>query len=261
MDWVGLYYMMFCTKKFIYQGHGYQKGGKNGLLAFGRARFYVIQAARIKDNLSRILHAVLRRHLLVLRDKDVRHARVEQQLPRQAQRRDARPGLNVDDLAAALGHDVRHLQKMHRQRDEEARSRPVGEDAAWVAQSSADRAVVRRRRRRREQRGEDVGDAAQGGQGRGPEGLVDAAGAGDGADVVGAGGGAACFAEGAQAGFVVGEVVLGHGVAAGEEVAAVGVAEVACAVVHHHEHFLGVAAGAEDEEGVVRGRGVRWVIL
>lgn len=69
--------------------------------------------------------------------------------------------------------------------------------------------------------------------------------------VVRAGGRPARLAQGCEALLVVVDVVLRHGVAAGDEVAAVEVCEIAEAVVHHHEHLLCVASGAEDEEVVV----------
>lgn len=77
--------------------------------------------------------------------------------------------------------------------------------------------------------------------------------AGDDELVVRAGGRPPRLAQGGQALLVVVDVVFRHGVAAGDEVAAVEVGEVAEAVVHHHEHLFCVAAGAEDEEVVVYG--------
>lgn len=178
--------------------------------------------------------------------KRIRQPRVVEQLAGKAQRGDARPRLDVDEAHALLGHKPRHLEQMHGEGNEEARGRPVGEDARGQA------VVAGARLGRRQQRGEDVDDAAQGRRGGAPERLVDAARARDGPRVEAAGrGGAARAAEARELGLVVAQVVRRHVVAAGDEVAAVRAGEVAEAVVHHHEHLLGVAAGAEHEEEVV----------
>lgn len=80
---------------------------------------------------------------------------------------------------------------------------------------------------------------------------MDAPRPGDGTLIVGAGELVAGIAQRLKLSLVVFEVVLGHAIATGNEVAAVEVAKAAEAVVHHHEHFLGVATGAQDEEVIV----------